>query len=159
MKGKSNLWGIKIFLLCEESGIVYNMILYQSASTKICADLRTKFGLGGAVFLSLVRNISENRHFLYFDNFFSSFNIFYALSQRKIYAAGTIRINRIFNLSLMSDKDIIKLVRGTSYEVTSNLGIGLLKWCDNKPINMGSNFVTSGTPGIVRCWKKKIRIT
>lgn len=83
MKGKPNPWGIKIFLLCGESGIVYNMILYQGASTNINVDLQKNFGLGGAVVLSLTQNIKKNRHFLYFDNFFSSYNLFYALLQKK----------------------------------------------------------------------------
>lgn len=39
MKGKPNPWGIKIFLLCGQSGIVYNMILYQGVSTNINKDL------------------------------------------------------------------------------------------------------------------------
>lgn len=55
----------------------------------------------------------------------------------------------------MSDKDILALGKGTSYEITSKLEISLLKWCDNKPINMGSNFITSGTPENVIRWDKK----
>ncbi|XP_050066502.1 uncharacterized protein LOC126555644 [Aphis gossypii] len=45
--------------------------------------------------------------------------------------------------------------RGTSYEVTSTLGVGLLKWCDNKAITMASNFITSGKPESVSRWDKK----
>lgn len=55
----------------------------------------------------------------------------------------------------MTDKEISNLGRGTSFEITSKLGISLLKWYDNKPINMGSNFITSGTPEYVKRWDKK----
>ncbi|XP_008189593.1 piggyBac transposable element-derived protein 3-like [Acyrthosiphon pisum] len=155
MKGKPNPWGIKIFLLCGESGIVYNMILYQGMSTNINEELQKNFGLGGAIVVCLTQNISENRHFLYFDNFFSSYNLFYALLQKKIYAAGTVRLNRFFKPPMMPDKQISNLGRGTSFEITSKLGISLLKWFDNKPINIGSNFITSGTPEYVKRWDKK----
>ncbi|XP_060846479.1 piggyBac transposable element-derived protein 3-like [Rhopalosiphum padi] len=101
MKGKPNPWGIKIFLLCGQSGIVYNMILYQGVSTNINKDLQKNFGL------------------------------------------------------VLSDKVIMKMGRGTSYEVTSTLGVGLLKWCDNKAITMASNFITSGKPESVSRWDKK----
>jgi len=70
MKGKANPWGIKICLLCGESGIVYNMILYQGMSTNIDDELQKNFGFGGAIVVCLTQNICENRHFLYFDNFF-----------------------------------------------------------------------------------------
>jgi len=155
MKGKPNPWGIKIFLLCGESGIVYNMMLYQGTATNIDKTLQKNFGLGGAVVLNLTQHLSANRHFLYFDNFFSSYNLFYALSKRKIYAAGTVRTNRFGNPPIISDKEILKLGRGTTYEITSPLGIGLVKWCDNKPIVMASNFITSGTPDVVKRWDKK----
>lgn len=49
----------------------------------------------------------------------------------------------------------MKMGRGTSYEVTSTLGVGLLKWCDNKAITMASNFITSGKPESVSRWDKK----
>lgn len=60
MKGKPNPWGFKIFLLCGESGIVYNMILYQGTSTNIGDGLLKNFGLGGAVVLYLTKNLNEN---------------------------------------------------------------------------------------------------
>jgi len=146
---------IRPFLLCGQSGIVYNMILYQGVSTNINKDLQKNFGLGGAVVLDLTKHLTPNRHFLFFDNFFSSYNLFYALTARQTYAAGTIRINQFFNPPVLSDKIIMKMGRGTSYEVTSTLGIGQLKWCDNKAITMASNFITSGNPESVSRWDKK----
>jgi len=59
----------------------------------------------------------------------------------------------------MSDKQISVLGSGTSFEITSKLEISLLKWYDNKPINMGSNFITSGIPEYVKRWDKKINNT
>lgn len=74
-----------------------------------------------------------------------------------MYAARTVRQNRFFKPPLISDKQILDLGRGISYEIWSKLRIGLLKWCDNKPINMESKFITSGTPEYVKQWDKKIK--
>jgi len=83
MKGKPNPWGIKIFLLCGESGIVYNMILYQGMSTNIDDELQKNFGFGGAIVVCLTQNICENRHFLYFDNFFRRITFFMHYNKKK----------------------------------------------------------------------------
>ncbi|XP_015377550.1 PREDICTED: piggyBac transposable element-derived protein 3-like [Diuraphis noxia] len=48
--------------------------------------------------------------------------------------------------------------RGTTFEVSSdipNSNIGLVKWYDNKPVSLGSNFITSGTPDEVSRYCKK----
>lgn len=39
-----------------------------------------------------------------------------------------------------------KMGHGISYLVRSYHKIGLIKWYDNKNVNMGSNYIKSGTP-------------
>ncbi|KAF0748678.1 piggyBac transposable element-derived protein 3-like [Aphis craccivora] len=108
MKGKPNPWGIKIFLLCGQSGIVYNMTLNQGVEQL------------SLILPNILRQIDI---FFFLTIFFSSYNLFYALTARQIYAADTIRINRFFNLPVLFDKVFMKMGRGTSYEVTSTLGV------------------------------------
>lgn len=45
--------------------------------------------------------------------------------------------------------------RGTSFEVSSNHKIGILKWYDNKAVNMASNFILSGEPKCVKRYDRK----
>jgi len=75
--------------------------------------------------------------------------------KKRIYAASTVRVKRFFKPPLMSDKQFSVLGRGISFGITSKLGISLLKWFNNKPINMGSNFITLGIPENVKRWDKK----
>lgn len=105
MKGKPNRWGIKIFLHCGESEIVYNIILYQRMSTNIDDKLQKNLGFGEAIVVCLTQNI---------------------------YAAGIVRVNRFFKPPLMSDIQISGLGRGTSFEITSKLRVSLLKWFDRQ---------------------------
>lgn len=158
MRGKPNPWGIKLYLLCGESGLVYDFLLYQGSTTELNENIQKKFGLGGAVILKLTMELKKKRHFLYMDNFFTSFNILHALQHNCIYAAGTIRVNRFVNPPLISDKDLKKLGRGAAFEVSSdmpNSNIGLVKWYDNKAVLLGSNFITSGVPDEVKRYDKK----
>jgi len=157
IKGKPTPWGIKNFLLCGASGIVYNLYLYQGSTPDIHPDALKIFGLGGSVVLKLVENLKQNTHFLFFDNFFSNYNLFGCLLQNKIYAAGTIRVNRFANPPFISDKQLSKMARGTSFEVTSNNKIGVLKWYDNKAVNMASNFILSGEPKFVKRYDRKLK--
>jgi hypothetical protein len=156
IRGKPSPWGIKNFLLCGQSGLVYNLLLYQGSSTQIDENMQKKFGLGGAIVLKLVENLKPNKYILFFDNFFSSYNLFCCLSKYKIFAVGTIRINRFNNPPFPKDKQLAKMGRGTSFEICcSNHNIALVKWFDNKAVQLGSNFISSGTPTIVQRFDRK----
>lgn len=158
LRGKPSPWGIKIFLMCRESGIIYDLVLFQGANTKLDEMTKNNLGFGGAVVMKLTEHVEPQKHFLYFDNYFSSYNLFHALEKKRIYAVGTVRVNRFEKPPLLSDKEMAKLERGSSFEIRSsvpNSKVGLLKWFDNKAVAMGSNFVTSGIPNVVQRWNKK----
>lgn len=157
MKGKPVKWGIKIFLLCGESGIIYNIFLYQGFFELDSNDIKC-FGSGGSVVLHLTKNVKSNSHYIFFDNFFSSFGLFEKLQHKQIYAVGTIRTNWFKNPPFMSDKDMRKIGRGTTFEISTdipNVNISLVKWYDNKPVHLASNFVGSGEVDTVIRWDKK----
>lgn len=163
MKGKPCPWGIKIFILAGESGIVYDFIIYQGATTEFDESTQKKLGLGGAVVLYLTKTVKENSHYLFFDNYFSSFQLFEQLYINKIYAIGTIRANRFNKPPLLSDKVMGKMGRGTTYEIRSSktdngCSIALVKWFDNKPVNMASNYLASGVIDEVKRYDKKEKV-
>lgn len=157
MKGKPIKWGVKVFLLCGESGTIYNILLFQGYY-EYDQELVKTVGSGASVVLYLTQNVKPNRYFLFFDNFFSSFGLFERLQQLQIYGAGTIRTNWFANLPLMSDKDMRKIGRGTTFEVTTDVpscNIGIVKWFDYKAVNLGSNFIASWEVDRVTRWDKK----
>lgn len=96
--------------------------------------------------MQLSERITEPNHQLYFDNFFNTYHLFQWLKNREIYAVGTIRINRFGKPPLLLDKDMKKKPRGFCQEVLSDNGnIIITKWYDNKPVTLGSNYVSIGT--------------
>jgi hypothetical protein len=155
MKGKPSPWGIKIFVLCGQSGMPYDFLIYQGATTEITPGFLKRFGFGGAVVLHLSKRISEPGHKLYFDNYFSNYQTFEILKKLKINAAGTLRLNRFANPPFLTDRETKIKGRGHAEEVESRDGnVVLTKWQDSKPVIMGSNFVGKGIEKIVSRWDK-----
>lgn len=161
MRGKPSPWGIKIFVLASECGIIYDFILYQGSSTELDQNKLKIFGFGASVVLFLVQTLKEKTHFLFFDNFFSTYLLFERLYYLGIYAAGTVRANRFVNPPLLGDKIMAKIDRGSTFEIRSHVenacAIGLVKWFDNKSVILGSNFITSGTLDNVQRYDKKLK--
>lgn len=162
MRGKPHPWCFKIYLLCGSSGLVYDLLMYQEGNTEINEQEKQMYGFGGAVVLKLINDlVKPSQHYLYFDNFFTSFNLIHALDEMKIYATGTARTNRFVNPPLLSDKTMSNLGHGASFEISSavpNTNIGMLKWYDSKSVVLVTNCVTSGTPDKVRRWNKNKKI-
>lgn len=155
MKGKPNPWGIKVYVLCGKTGIPYDFFIYQGANTGLPPANLNRFGFGASVILKLAERLQNQGHNLFFDNFFSSYNVFEILRSHGINAAGTVRINRFASPPIMPDKDIMKKQRGFCDSVTSRDGkVTLVKWRDNKPINLASNFVGVGSTDTAQRWDK-----
>lgn len=90
--------------MCGSSGIVYDFIMFQGSSTKLYPIIQNLFGQGGVVVMQFIERLEENRHFVYFDNYFTSYNLLSVLADRIIYAAVNIRVNRFANPPLITDK-------------------------------------------------------
>ncbi|KAL5239190.1 hypothetical protein ACI65C_006600 [Semiaphis heraclei] len=132
----------------------------RGSSTELDPVVQNLFGQGGAVVMQFIERLERNRHYVYFDNYFTSYNLLSVLADRYIYAAGTVRVNRFSKPPLITDKCLSKMGRGTSYEVSGiaegqKSQIGLIKWFDNKGVVLGSNFITSGEPETIKRWDKK----
>lgn len=145
LKDKPNPWGFKIFMLCGHSGICYDFFIYEGKNTKYFNDSEKYFGIGAATVFTLAQSIPKYSE-LYFDNFFSSFQLLEILYQMKIKGAGTVRIDRFRKPPFMNDKELRKLGgRGASQELCSQDGkLVMVKWIDNRSVHMVSNFCGTG---------------
>jgi hypothetical protein len=77
------------------------------------------------------------------------------LKELKINAAGTLCVNHFAHSPFLSDKETKNKGREYSDEVESRDGIVvLIKWLDNKPVFIGSNFVGKGIQTTVNCRDK-----
>ncbi|KAG5877019.1 hypothetical protein JTB14_011938 [Gonioctena quinquepunctata] len=116
--GKPCPWGLKLFILCGKSGYAYDFIFYQGKTTGLNENNLKKYGQGASVVLHLSERIgTEKGHRLYYDYYFSSYDLLTILKDKQIYAAGTMRTNRFFKPPLMTDREMKKKNRGFSEEI------------------------------------------
>lgn len=157
VKGKPYPWGVKIFVLAGKSGMFYDFLIYQGKTTGIGETNLKRFGLGASVVVHLTQRLEKTGGYkLFFDNYFTSYNVLQILKKRNIYAAGTARINRFGVTSLRTDSEMKKEARGFSDQVVSKDGdIVLTKWLDNRTVVLASNFVGVGNEDYVERWDKK----
>lgn len=157
IKNKPIRWGIKIFMICGQSGMLYDFIIYQGATTEIKPELK-QFGLGASVVMQLSQSIKLPNSFLYFDNFFTSYWLLQYLTDKSIYAIGTVRQDRFCKPPFTENKIIKKNeARGFAEEVVSGDAIVLTKWYDNSFVILGSNYVGQGHTDKCRRWDKAQR--
>lgn len=156
VRNKPKPWGIKLFALCGNSGQMYDFTIYQGAKTELDPIHVAVFGQGAAVVLKLAERISESNINLFFDNFFSNYNVLQYLRSKQIYAICTARINRFKSPTFSSDKIMKQRGRGCSEEIISKDGeVILTKWYDNKPVIMASNYLGIGNQDSCKRWDKE----
>ncbi|KAJ8910560.1 hypothetical protein NQ315_008945 [Exocentrus adspersus] len=153
IKNKPKKWGIKIFVLAGQSGLIYDFVIYQGSTTEL-NPIYSHFGLGAGIVMQLCDRITEKGHGLFFDNYFSTYHLLQYLQSKDIFAVGTIRINRFLHPVLPTDKNLKSLGRGSSEVSVSKDGIVITKWFDNKPVLVASNFVGIGTKDVCKRWDK-----
>lgn len=155
VKNKPQPWGVKLFALCGSSGQMFDFIIYQGSKTELDNDHLKIFGQGAAVVLKLSQRINEKNCRLYFDNYFSNYNLLQYLRNQQIYSSGTARQNRFKNPPFSSDKDMKKRGRGSCEQVISQDGeVIITKWYDNKPVVMASNYMGIGKSSSCLRWNK-----
>lgn len=98
--------------MCGKSGIVHDFILFQGKTTEFDQTNIKSFGLGASVVLELTKQLKKENYCVYFDNFFSTLNLFKILKNNKIFTAGTVRVDRFCKPPFMSDKECSKKPKG-----------------------------------------------
>lgn len=71
IRGKPTPVGMKNFVHCGTSGIVYNFMVYQGKGTGV-REQDKHLGLGGSVVMKLTETLPRNQNYkVCFDNYFT----------------------------------------------------------------------------------------
>lgn len=138
MRGKPVRFGFKLWCLCSSNGYLFKFIPYGG---KMAGREKSEFNLGEEVVLNLLSVVDyPSRYCIYFDNFFSSYNLFRILKQKGFFATGTIRENRtakcpLQTISTMKKKE--KAVFDFAFEEESE--VMMVRWNDNSVVTVASN--------------------
>ncbi|XP_060846158.1 piggyBac transposable element-derived protein 3-like [Rhopalosiphum padi] len=157
VKGKPNPEGLKNFVLADKNGLVLDIFIYQGKKTTIDHD-DCEFSLTLAE--SVVWHLSETvppKTCLYFDRYFTTEKLVQILLKKNFFSTGTVMKNHLpKNITLMSDKAMMKSNRGTSKQyVREDKKMVLVKWFDNKPIHLLSSESDKEPKDTCRRWSKK----
>ena len=98
-------------------------------------------------------------HLLYFDNWFSSLQLFVTLANNGIPALGTVQQNCLQGCSFSADGEM-KKGRGTFEEkqtVVDNEEIRAVKWFDNRGVIVACTFASAQPVSTVERWDRKLK--
>lgn len=160
IKNKPKKWGFKLYTRAGVSGFIYDFIMYGGENTFSSVEFSRKeesFGLSGKVVITLSKTISNAPGaVVYFDNFFSSFEVMrYLRNEIGILSLGTFRSNKLRGCVLKSDKDLKKDGRGSFHQVADNSKkVTAVKWLDSKPVVLGSSYMSTDPVTTIKRYSK-----
>lgn len=131
LKDKPIKRGYKVWMLCCESGYNYKFEIYTGKKHNIVEK-----NLGANVVKRLMEGLDGKNHHVYFDNYFSNYELMTYLINKQIYACGTVQSNRKYLPVLKGDRC---MERGEIDWKVSDAGILYLKWMDNRSVHILSN--------------------
>lgn len=142
----SHRWGFKIFVLAGKSGITYSFIPYQGESTFDEEDLTAEefdLGVGASAVIALAKRLHNQLIArITFDNWYTGLPLLrYLRNEMGILALGTVNRHRTGDCPLMTDEELMAKGRGSYDFKTTEDGIIVMKWADNKAVMLASTRV------------------
>lgn len=135
MKNKPIRWGIKLWVLTDSSnGYTMDFDVYIG---KDAGRVVSKNGLGYDVVMKLVQPFLHQGYHLFFDHFYTSFQLVNDLFKLGVPSTGTVSTKqRVFPESLKDIKKWVKRVERGSMRWERTSPCLFLQWRDNKPVSL-----------------------
>ena len=134
-------FGYKARTFASLNGYVYSFDIYTGKSNYDKTSEST-LGLGSKVIVDLLNNVDGDYQVVYFDYFFTSYNLLSHLKKDGYFACATMRENRRGNCPLQEKKPIEKKTRGCyEYKFEEEKEICITRWNDNETVTVSSNFI------------------
>ena len=149
-KGKPTRFGFKIWVMCTPAGELIRCVPYAVAKTNTF-----QYGLiqGPDVVYDLVESVPGSK--VVCDNLFTSLGLMDHLSKKGIGVLGTMKQNRMNNLSLPSKKETNAMKRGDIKQLYLGDNQTIVVWKDSGPVYVASNFVGKEPVGKCARWVAK----
>lgn len=144
-------------MFCVAKVVSHTIFSFIKAALPNCLPkIKKKIGFCASVVIHLANRLEERGHKLFYDNFFSSYQLLEILREKGINAGGTIRLDRFGKPPFLTDKDMLQKGRGLADSVVSkDEKVVVVKWQDNKCVHLASNFVGIGDTDSAKRWDKK----
>jgi len=115
MPMKPHKWGYKLFVLSGVSGFSYNFEIFtgQENNDENRPSFEPDLGAAANVVVRFSRVAPKNQNYkIYFDNYYTTILLLVYLKSRGILSLGTARRNRLCNVLLPHEKEMLKKPRG-----------------------------------------------
>ncbi|XP_008552076.1 piggyBac transposable element-derived protein 3-like [Microplitis demolitor] len=140
---KPHKWGYKNQVLSGVSGFSYDFDIFAGDQSNTFPSDAPDLGVSSNVVTRLASIVPKHQnHKLWFNNP----NLQVYLFQNGILPLGTVRLNRVSNSNIPTEKDLKKKGRGSMEEKTAvidGVKLSLVSWFDDKLVNMLSAYVGS----------------
>lgn len=142
---KPDKWGYKNQVLSGASGFSYDFDLFAGDQSNKIPEGAPDLGVSGNVVARLTETVPKHKnHKIFFDNWYNSPKLQVYLSKIGLLPLGTVRMNRVPNAEMPTEKELKQQGRGFMVEKTAEIDdvqLALTSWFDNKPVNMLSTYV------------------
>ncbi|XP_039666277.1 piggyBac transposable element-derived protein 3 [Perca fluviatilis] len=154
MPTKPHKWGFKMWGRAGQSGFLYDFDVCQGAENP--DREKSDVGVTGEVVLKMTSTLPAGKnHKVFADNYFTSVPLVQHLKERGIHYIGTVRMNRVRDCTMMDEKELKKKGRGSmDFRVNQDNNI-IVRWYENKAVNLISSFVGTEPEGSVKRWDRK----
>ncbi|KRZ73835.1 PiggyBac transposable element-derived protein 2 [Trichinella papuae] len=151
---KPKKWGIKVNAMTGVSGLLYDFCIYEGKVPKV---KKPSGCLSFDVVMKLCETVPRHRNFkIFFDNYFTHFDLQLRLLKKGIHTIGTIRRNRLKNAPLKSEKDLKEAGRGAFHVcTTAENNLCVVRWHDSAVVDLSSTYVCTQPVSKVKRWNKK----
>jgi hypothetical protein len=151
---KPKKWGFKVMARCGVSGLTYDFLMYDGkgpAVTVSCGSQSSDF------VLKLCETLPKQENFtVYFDNWFTSFELQIMLKSWGIWSVGTIRTNRLRNCILKSESELRKQGRGAvDARYDKKTGLSVVRWLDSSTVQLSATHVGVEPLSTIKRWDRK----
>ena len=140
------------------NGFTHDFTLCRGCAPELAAS--ESVGFQPAVFVILLcKTLPKNvNHIVYFDNWFNFPELQLRRKQLGFHSVWTLRANGLWGCSLKSESDLRK-ARCGSYDnkVDANSGLGVIRWYDNRAVQISATLVGIHPIKIVKHWDKKVK--
>lgn len=144
---KPHKWGYKNQVLSGVSRFSYDFDIFAGEQSDSFPLDAPDLGVSSNVVTRLTSTVPRHQNYkICFDNWFNSPKHQVYLFQNGLLPLGTVRLNRVPNSNMPTEKELKKNGRGSMAEKTAiidNVKLSLVSWIDNKTVNMLSAYVGS----------------
>ncbi|KAK3889337.1 hypothetical protein Pcinc_006654 [Petrolisthes cinctipes] len=144
IKNKPDKWGFKLFARASQDGFIHDMVLYlgkmmlQAHGLPLSPEQEAMGSTSQIVSVLASTMSSSTTTAIFADNFFTSLELVRYLKDINCRYTGTVRENRMGKPPLKPVKEMEKKIvpRGTIDYVSSDDGILVVRWKDNKVVTL-----------------------